>query len=134
MDFIRTQKRESVVQEGTGALESVRAVSWDRWKWLETDEAVAVCFAVAACLVHFLWNGRYGYFRDELYYAACGQHLAWGYVDQAPLIAVIARLSRSLFGDSLRALRFFPAVASGAKILLTGLIVHELGGRRYAQI
>src|SRR3984957_5823844 len=134
MDFIRVQKRQAIVQEETGAVQSVRAVSLDRWKWLETDEAVAVCFAVAACLVHFLWNGRYGYFRDELYYAACGQHLAWGYVDQAPLIAVIARLSRSLFGDSLRALRFFPALSSGAKILLTGWIVRELGGRRYAQI
>ena len=134
MDFIRIGKREAVVQEETGALESVRAVSLDRGGWLETDEAVAVCFAVAACLVHFLWNGRYGYFRDELYYAACGQHLAWGYVDHAPLIAVVARLSRMLFGDSLHALRFFPALSAGAKILLTGWIVRELGGRRYAQI
>jgi len=134
MDFIRAEKREAVVQGETGALESARAVSWDRGNWLATDEAVAACFAIAACLVHFLWNGRYGYFRDELYYAACGQHLAWGYVDQAPLIAVIARLSRWLFGDSLRALRFFPALSSGAKIVLTGWIVRELGGRRYAQI
>jgi hypothetical protein len=134
MDFIRTEKREAVVQGAAGSLESVRAVSLDRWKWLETDETVVVCFAVAACLVHFLWNGRYGYFRDELYYAACGQHLAWGYVDHAPLIAVIARFSRWLFGDSLRALRFFPALSSGAKILLTAWIVRELGGGRYAQI
>ncbi len=134
MDFIRLEKRGAVVQEEAGALESVRAVSLDRGKWLETDQAIAVCFALVACLVHFLWNGRYGYFRDELYYAACGQHLAWGYVDQAPLIAVIARASRMLFGDSLHALRFFPALSSGAKILLTGWIVRELGGRRYAQI
>src|ERR1700693_246129 len=134
MDLIHSGKREAVVQEETGALESVRALSLDRGKWLATEEAVAVCFAVAACLVHLLWNGRYGYFRDELYYAACGQHLAWGYVDQAPLIAVIARLSRMLFGDSLHALRFFPALSSGAKILITGWIVRELGGRRYAQV
>jgi hypothetical protein len=134
MDFTRTEKREAVVQEETGALASVRTVSLDRGNWLETEQAVAVCFAVAACLVHFLWNGRYGYFRDELYYAACGQHLAWGYVDHAPLIAVIARLSRWLLGDSLHALRFFPALSSGAKLLLTGWIVRELGGQRYAQI
>ena len=133
MDFLRLGKRGAVVQEETGALEEVRAVGLDRGKWLETDEAIAVCFTLAACLVHFLWNGRYGYFRDELYYAACGQHLAWGYVDHAPLVAVIARLSRMLFGDSLHALRFFPALSSGAKILITGWIVRELGGRRYAQ-
>src|SRR5437016_7034983 len=91
-------------------------------------------FAALAVLVHFLFNGKYGYFRDELYYAACGQHLAWGYVDHAPLVAVVARFSRMLFGDSLRSLRFFPALSSGAKILLTGWIVRELGGRRYAQV
>jgi Dolichyl-phosphate-mannose-protein mannosyltransferase len=134
MDFMRFAKREAVVQEETGELEPVRPVSLERGNWLENELAVAAYFAIAACAIHFLWNGRYGYFRDELYYAACGQHLAWGYVDQAPLIAVIARLSRSLFGDSLRALRFFPALSAGAKILLAGWIVHELGGRRYAQI
>ncbi|MGH9710570.1 MAG: ArnT family glycosyltransferase, partial [Candidatus Acidiferrales bacterium] len=42
--------------------------------------------AIFATLFHFAFSGRYGYFRDELYYAACGQHLAWGYVDHAPLI------------------------------------------------
>ena len=99
MNFMRMEKREAVIHEETGALESVRAVNLDRGKWLENEQTIALCFAVAACLVHFLWNGRYGYFRDELYYAACGQHLAWGYVDHAPLIAVIARLSRMLFGD-----------------------------------
>jgi hypothetical protein len=102
--------------------------------WLEKDRLIVFCFAAIACLIHLLFNGRYGYFRDELYYAACGQHLAWGYVDQTPLIAVIARLSRELFGDSLRALRFFPALSSGAKILITGWIVRELGGNRFAQV
>jgi hypothetical protein len=134
MDFLRLAKRGAVVEEEAGALEPVRPVSLEHGGWLETDEAVAVFFALVACLVHFIWNGRYGYFRDELYYAACGQHLAWGYVDHAPLIAVVARVSRALFGDSLHALRFFPALSAGAKILLTAWIVRELGGRRYAQI
>ena len=116
------------------AFESPRVASLERGRWLESDQALAAGFAALACFVHLLWNGRYGYFRDELYYAACGQHLAWGYVDQAPLIAVIARVSRMLFGDSLRAIRFFPALSAGGKILLTAWIVRELGGRRYAQI
>src|SRR5229473_2097790 len=122
-------KTGTLVREQPGALESARAGGSVWSMWLEKDLAVAVCFALTACVIHLLFNGGYGYFRDELYYAACGQHLAWGYVDHAPLVAMIARLSRMLFGDSLRALRFFPALSSGAKILLAGWIVRELGGR-----
>jgi hypothetical protein len=44
-----------------------------------------------------------------------------------------AAFSRWLLGDSLRAIRFLPAVASGLKVLLTGLIACALGGTRYAQ-
>jgi hypothetical protein len=80
---------------------------------------------------HVLLGGRYGYFVDELYYIACSKHLAWGYVDQAPLIAVITWLERMTLGDSLRALRFLPAVAAGLRVVLTGLIARELGGRRF---
>jgi hypothetical protein len=127
-------KSGTLVREQPGALASARTGGSVWSVWLERDQAIAVCFALTACVIHFLFNGGYGFFRDELYYAACGQHLAWGYVDQAPLVAVVARLSRILFGDSLRSLRFFPALSSGAKILLTGWIVRELGGRRYAQI
>ncbi len=134
MALIRLEKREAAIEEGAGAVESVRTDSWILERWIEFDLAIQVCFAICACIIHLLVDGRYGYFRDELYYAACGQHLAWGYVDQAPLIAVIARLSRALFGDSLHALRFFPALSAGAKILLAGWIVRELGGRRYAQV
>lgn len=134
MGFVGLRKTGMVVPESLGAVAQVRAERLAGGAWLERDQAVAVCFAITACVVHFLFNGRYGYFRDELYYVACGQHLAWGYVDQAPLIAVVARLSRALFGDSLHALRFFPALSSGAKILLTGWMVHELGGRRCAQV
>jgi hypothetical protein len=83
---------------------------------------------------HMLVSGRYGYFIDELYYLACSHHLAWGYVDQPPLIAVIAWLERATLGDSLPALRFLPAVAAGLRVLLTGLIARELGARRFGML
>src|SRR5713101_6408825 len=89
--------------------------------------------AIAAVALHVAFSGRYGYFRDELYYAACGQRLAWGYVDHAPLAPLLARLSRALLGDSLPALRFLPALAASAKILLAGWLARELGGGKYAQ-
>src|SRR6266849_5229950 len=46
--------------------------------------------AIAAVALHVAFSGRFGFFRDELYYAACGQRLAWGYVDHAPLAPFLA--------------------------------------------
>lgn len=98
-------------------------------------EISAGVFALAALtiLLHLLSDGRYGFFRDELYYIACGQHLAWGYVDQPPLVAVVARVSQWLLGRSLFAIRFFPALAGGGIVFLTGWLAAELGGGGFAQ-
>jgi hypothetical protein len=93
---------------------------------------IAWFLAGAAVVLQMLTNGRYGYFRDELYFLACGDHLAWGYVDFAPLVALLARVSRAVLGDSLHAIRLLPALALGAEIVLTGLITRELGGKRFA--
>ncbi len=89
--------------------------------------------AALAVFIHFLFNGKYGYFRDELYYAACGEHLAWGYVDHAPLVALASRISRGLFGDSLFALRLLPALSAAPKVWLAGWMAREVGGARFAQ-
>jgi len=84
-------------------------------------------------LVHLYAGRYYGYFVDELYYLACSRHLAWGYVDQPPLIAGIAWLIRMVLGDSLPAIRLLPALAGAAEVALTALIARELGGGRFAQ-
>ncbi len=93
---------------------------------------VALAVGIAAVLLQMATNGRYGYFRDELYFLDAGNHLAWGYVDFAPLTALVAHVSRATLGDSLPAIRFLPAFAHGIEIALTGLITLELGGRRGA--
>jgi len=92
----------------------------------------AYALAIVAFALHIGFSGRFGYFRDELYYAACGQHLAWGYVDHAPLAPLLARVSRAFLGDSLLALRFLPALAAAAKVILSGWMARELSGGKYA--
>src|SRR5258706_6712069 len=89
--------------------------------------------AALAVVVHFLFNRQYGYFRDELYYTACGEHPAWGYVDHAPLVAWASWFTRALFGDSLFALRLLPALSAAPKVFLGGWIAREVGGGRFAQ-
>ena len=92
-------------------------------------------FAAVALLIHLVVNamGGYGYFRDELYYLACSEHLGWGYVDQPPLSIFILALNRILFGDSLFALRLLPAIAAAVTVYVTGLMAREFGGNRFAQ-
>ncbi len=100
-------------------------------KWLN-PLAIGAYFAVFKLLLHFAFNSNYGYFRDELYYIACGEHLAWGYADHAPMVALLAKSSRVLFGDSLFGIRLFSAVFGAVKVFLTALLVKEFGGKRFA--
>src|ERR1700743_3786 len=96
---------------------------------------LALLFAAIKLLLQFaltLWTQHlgYSYFRDEFYYIACGRHLAWGYVDHGPIVAVQARLGEILFGDSVFGIRVLSAVAGAITIFLGGLIAWALGGRR----
>ena len=97
-----------------------------------SESALIAIFSAVALPVHLLTSGRYGYFRDELYYIACAHPLDFGYVDQPPLSILLLRLSEILLGDSLFAIRLLPAVAGAAAVALTGAIARELGGRGWA--
>jgi 4-amino-4-deoxy-L-arabinose transferase-like glycosyltransferase len=92
--------------------------------------ALIAAGAVAAVklAVHLVTNGQYGWFRDELYMRVVGRHLAWGYPDHPPLVALLSWLAQALAGDSLEGFRFLPALAGALTILLAGLLAAELGG------
>jgi hypothetical protein len=98
---------------------------------LGSPEVLVLALFVAALQ---LWAGpRYGLFRDEYYYLACADHLAWGYVDQPPLsIAVLAGV-RALLGDGIFAIRLVPALLHGILILATARLAREMSGGRAAQ-
>ncbi len=82
--------------------------------------------------LHVAFAGRYGYFRDELYFIICGQRLAWGYVDQPPFIALATRVATELFGTSLRGFRLIPALAAGTLVALTCHLARRFGGGGFA--
>ncbi|HKR65708.1 MAG TPA: glycosyltransferase family 39 protein [Thermoanaerobaculia bacterium] len=83
-------------------------------------------------LLHLYTSGSYHYFRDELYYIACGRHLDWGYVDHPPLVALYARFGE-LLGPSLRGFRLLATIAGALRIVLTGVLTARIGGTRVAQ-
>ncbi|MEW6512325.1 MAG: glycosyltransferase family 39 protein, partial [Bacteroidota bacterium] len=89
--------------------------------------------ALFQLVLQIAFHGNYDYFRDELYYIACSDHLAFGYVDQPPLSIAILWVGRMILGDSLHALRFLPAVAGAVVVLLSALMARRLGGSNLAQ-
>ncbi|HEY5256830.1 MAG TPA: glycosyltransferase family 39 protein [Candidatus Baltobacteraceae bacterium] len=98
-----------------------------------TTTYIATGMGLAATLLHAFAALRYGYYRDELYFIACAQHLAWGYPDQPPLVAVTAWLAGP-FGYALLAVRGFPILAAGGAVAATCLVARELGGNRIAVV
>src|SRR5512145_1839209 len=96
--------------------------------------AVIVGLAVLKLVIHLLTSSSYGYFRDEFYYIAASKHLAFGYVDFPPFIALLTAFVRLTLGDSLLALHFFPALAGAGVILLTGLMARQLGAGPFGQV
>jgi hypothetical protein len=100
---------------------------------LATGPALVGYVSLAKLALHLATAAVYGFFIDELYFLACGEHLAWGYVDFPPLTAFQAWLTRGLFGDSPYSIRLFPALAGAGLVLITGAMARRLGGGRFAQ-
>jgi len=76
----------------------------------------------------------YGIFRDELYYLACANRPAFGYVDQPPLSIWILAVWKFFLGDSLFVIRLLPAFVSSATIFILGLFTFRIGGGKSAVI
>ncbi|HVT99227.1 MAG TPA: glycosyltransferase family 39 protein [Acidobacteriaceae bacterium] len=101
---------------------------------------VWTCLAMAALKLAIQIVGNilaqhagYGIFRDEMYYLICGRHLAFGYVDQPPMVALQARLTDILFGyEHMWSLRLLSAMAGAFKVFLAGALVWVFGGNRRA--
>lgn len=102
-------------------------------EWVRPPGGVALC-AAAAFILQMGWGPRYPVFRDEFYYLACADHLAWGYVDHPPFSIAVLAAWRAVFGDSIVALRVLPSLAAAAIVLLTSGLADALGGEGFARI
>jgi hypothetical protein len=101
---------------------------------LTSGFALVGYIALVRVVLYLVAATHYGYFRDELYYLACGEHPAWGYMDQPPMIAWIAWLLQHTIGTSLWAIRLLPLLADVGAIAVTALLAQKLGGRRWAMV
>jgi Dolichyl-phosphate-mannose-protein mannosyltransferase len=88
---------------------------------------------VAKLALDLAFAGRYGWQRDELYYAVAGRHLQGGYVEFPPVTALLSALARTLVGWSLVGFRAFAVAAGAATTVVSALVARELGGSARAQ-
>ena len=103
-------------------------------KKLTSTNAILIYLSLFKLILLIIFAGNYGLFRDEYYYIATSNHLAWGYVDLQPLSAVILAVSRWIFGDSIFGIRIFSYIAGSAIVFVSGLIAREMNGSKFAQI
>ncbi|WP_370617508.1 glycosyltransferase family 39 protein [Mumia qirimensis] len=89
--------------------------------------------SAAATLVMVLLAtaNRYGFHRDELYFRMLDP--AWGYVDQPPLIPLLANAMTDLVADEPWAVRLPAIIAVVSATLVAAAITRELGGGALAQ-
>jgi 4-amino-4-deoxy-L-arabinose transferase-like glycosyltransferase len=109
--------RESRVAAGTNDFGEL-------WVWV---------IAGLVALLHLAVAARYDFFRNELYFIACGRHPGFGYVDQPPLVPLIAAATQ-LFGNNLLLLRLPAVLAATALVPVTASIANVLGGTRGAKV
>ncbi len=100
---------------------------------LDYDTVVLLSLSLTYIVIHLIFINQYNYFRDELYYIACGNHLSFGYVDQPPFVAIIAFISTRVFGESMLAIRIFSVMAGGLTVFITGKMTKQLGGSVFSQ-
>lgn len=77
-------------------------------------------------VAYILAGGQYGPMRNELYFIVCGRHPAFGYVDQPPLVPLIAAATQA-FGVHVFLLRIPAILAAVALVPLTVAFAQLLG-------
>jgi 4-amino-4-deoxy-L-arabinose transferase-like glycosyltransferase len=83
--------------------------------------------AILVAVVHAATAGRYDAQRNELYFLVCGWHPDFGYVDQPPLVPLIAAATQ-IFGVNIWMLRLPATIAAVGLVLLCAAFARLLGG------
>lgn len=114
----------------TGATDSraedVRTLDPGAWR-------MAILVTVVAALVRLFFAAWLPLFPDEAYYWDWSRHLAGGYFDHPPMIAVLIRLGTLVGGATPFAVRFFPIVAGAVASLAAIGIARRIAGDRAAR-
>ncbi|MGP1667484.1 MAG: ArnT family glycosyltransferase, partial [Rhodanobacter sp.] len=106
------------MEQGLRAAERPRPGGW----------IIELAIVTVLLLLVRLWLDRHlELMFDEAYYALWSKHLAWGYLDHPPMVALWIRLSSWLFGHSEFGIRALGTLAAAAG----GVLVYFLSSRLF---
>jgi len=91
-------------------------------------------FVLVKVALNLLAISKFGFQRDELLHLALADHMDWGYIEVPPVIVMLAKVSITIFGNSVFACRILPTICSGIIIWLAGRITVALGGGKFALV
>jgi 4-amino-4-deoxy-L-arabinose transferase-like glycosyltransferase len=100
-----------------------------------TDRIPVLAWVIGAAFaaVELAVSSRYGFQQDELYFIMAGRHLAFGYVDQPPLVPLLTRIT-DILGVSPTAVRIIPALAGGAVVVMAARLAALFGAGRFGRV
>jgi hypothetical protein len=102
--------------------------------WLKSDWMLIYLLALVKLTIHLLTNTNYELHRDEYLYLAFADHLAWGYFSNGPAIGIFAFIIQIISGTSVFAVRLIPTLLGVVTVGAVGVLVKELGGKKWAII
>lgn len=103
------------------------------WKSVQRLFTIPNVAALGFLILTLATAGHYGFFGDELYYFACSRHLAFGYVDHPPIVALLTFISRIIFGETIISLRSMSGLFGAFTVFLSAKLAEEIGGGKYSQ-
>jgi Dolichyl-phosphate-mannose-protein mannosyltransferase len=100
-----------------------------------SDRVPALAWIIAAVFValELAESARYGFQQDELYFIVAGRHLAFGYVDQPPLVPLLTRIT-DILGVNPTAVRIIPALFGGATVVIAARLAALFGAARFGRV
>ena len=93
---------------------------------------IIAAFALLKLLVPFIFiNAQFELHRDEYLYLADADHLAWGYIEMPPLLAVLGYISK-LLGGTVHTVQLWGGIFGALTVMMVGKIVIRLKGNSFA--
>ena len=99
---------------------------------LSKSTYIIAAFAVIKFLIPFLLiHPQFELHRDEYLYLADADHLAWGFIEMPPMLAVMGYISK-LMGSSMQSVYMWGSLFGALTVIMVGKIVIQLKGNSTA--